>query len=111
MQHSALGHTPFERQVTTLTQHWAALWQRLSVAIPAAAPGAMDTQALTARILQLQPRTLAEGMAAKELGWAFADGAGFAEWDHGFLAQLSRQGALTSFLGFLLHLRTQPASV
>lgn len=99
---------PFEARVQSLVRCLGDGWATFSK--PAGAT-AQPNELLQARIQQLQPRTLEEGMAAKELGWAWADGAGYAEWDAQFLLNLTREGLLGQFLAFLMHLRSSATGV
>lgn len=104
MHTSSFQPSVFEQRIDSLAQTLARAWSTLLQQSPAGTPVDAGVQA---RIQQLQPRSLEEGLAAQELGWAWADGAGFVEWDDSFLARLAVEGLQGQFLSFLMQLRKQ----
>lgn len=95
----------FERAVSSQAASLGALWSACQAQQARSSIALMPEEALKTSVRALLPRTLTEGLACQELGWAWADGAGVAEWEESFLAQLARDDQLPHFLQMLQTLR------
>jgi hypothetical protein len=103
MEHSSTH--PFERLVASHARALSAQWDRAQQHGATPNLAELPENVLRTCIHALQPRSLEEGMACQALGWAWADGAGVAEWDDQFLEALAAKERLASFLQMLRHLR------